>query len=128
MGTVAIPAMRILPNDMSEVQQRLQTMKEGDTVEFMTERGVPVSVSRTDKGLETNIKVKVTCPLARAIAGIIFFAVALGTVASLLDGEGEVITIAGVVFAKSFVEALVEKIASGLAFETLVFTLAQHVC
>jgi len=78
MSTVANPTMRRLPNDAPEIQQRLQTMTVGDTVEFMTERGVPVSVGRTDKGLDANIKVKVTCQTARILASALFFLAAMG--------------------------------------------------
>ena len=128
MTTVVIPAMRIIPNDMPEVQQRLQTMKEGDTVEFMTERGVPVSVGRTDKGLETHIKVKVTCPTAEILAGTLFTLATLGAIAGFLDGEDEFLLIAGIALDRALVAQIAAKIANGVAFSTLVFFLAQRFC
>jgi hypothetical protein len=128
MSTIANPTMRRLPNDAPEVRQQLQTMQVGDTVEFMTEKGIPVSVSRTDKGLETNVKVKVTCPLARALASTLFLLAALGTLAAFVDGEGEFLTIAGLAIDRALVEEIANKIASGVAFNTLAFFLAQHFC
>jgi hypothetical protein len=128
MSTAANPVMRRLPNDAPDIQKRLQTMMEGDTVEFMTEHGVPVSVSRTEKGLETNVKVKVTCQTARILASALFFLAAIGVLASFLDGEGEVLTVAGLLIDRALIEEIAAKIASGVAFNTLVFFLAQHFC
>jgi hypothetical protein len=128
MNAVAVPTMRRLPSDAPEIQRRLQTMMEGDTVEFITEHGVPVSVSRTDKGLDTNIKVKVTCQTARILAGALFALAFLGALAAFLDGEGEFLTVAGLAIDRALVEEIATKIANGVAFETLVFFLAQHFC
>jgi hypothetical protein len=128
MSAVANPTMRRLPSDAPEIQKRLQTMMEGDAVEFMTEHGVPVSVSRTDKGVSANIKVKVTCQTARILAGALFFLATIGALAAFLDGEGEFLTVAGLAIDRALVEEIAMKIADGVAFNTLVFFLAQHFC
>jgi len=48
--------------------------------------------------------------------------------ASFLDGEGEVLTVAGLLIDRALIEEIAAKIASGVAFNTLVFFLAQHFC
>src|SRR5690348_9002392 len=109
MSAVANPAMPRLPNEAPEIQKRLQTMIEGDAVEFVTEHGVPVSVSRTDKGLSANVKVKVTCQTARILASALFFLASIGVIAAFLDGEGEFLTVAGLAIDRALVEEIAIK-------------------
>ena len=128
MTTVVNPTTLTLAENLHEVQEELRGLEKGDTVKFLTADGVPMSVSRTAKGLVVDAKLSVRCAEAVGLAEVLFALGAFGIFALLGPAVGGVLILNGIPIAATVLAMAAERIANGVTFEPLVAFLAQHVC
>jgi len=128
MTTAVNPTTLTLPDDLSEVQQELRGLKQGDTLNFVTADGVPMSFSQTAKGLVVDANLSIPCVEAVALAEALFALGAFGAFVLLSASVGPVVVLNGIPIAAAVLAIAAERIANGVKFEPIVTFLAQHVC
>jgi hypothetical protein len=128
MTTVASPITLTLPDNLSEVQQQIRGLKQGDTVKLVTADGVPMSFRQTAKGLVVDAKLSIPCVEAVALADVLFAMGAFGVFVLLSGTVRPVVILNGIAIAHNVLAMAAERIANGVTFEPLVTFLAQHIC
>jgi hypothetical protein len=127
--TVVGGIIPMLPDGIQRLQQQLLTMKDGDTVEFMTANGNNVSVRRTPERLEINAQPRKPCDKAQlaALALVELTAAAL-VILLLANPELDVFVFDGIAISANALRGVIRLLEIGVDAGVLAEFLAKYLC